>query len=427
VCWILYITLHNTNLKASCQMHFIGLFQVRSEVHSGLHSIAHSQPAWLYGPKCSRWHTPSLLDLRSQVSSQDASMYTPKYASEYVLEYTTGHALKDTPNCTRWHTPSLLDCTLPIALDGTLLACLTVRSLLLSIGHSQPAWRTLPSKLSRRSQVHSEYTPKYTSEYVLKYTPRHALKETPNCTRWYTSSLLDCTLPITLDGTLPACWTVRSQVSSQDTPKYTTSTLQSIPPSTFSSTLPGILSRTLPIALEGTLPACLTVRSQVSSQDALKHTPEHTLKYTPNCIRWHTPSLLDHTLPNTLSGRSQVHLRVTLKYAPNCSRWYTPSLLGSTLPSTLSRGKTLSISLDYVLPCMLLHARSRDLLSCRHREAWCMAVSVWRAAGGGWRVACGMWCVAGSICWLKSWRRSIWYCTGHCGSDTVSCWQVIWT
>jgi hypothetical protein len=32
---ILYITLHKTNLKASCQMHFIACFQVRSEVHSG--------------------------------------------------------------------------------------------------------------------------------------------------------------------------------------------------------------------------------------------------------------------------------------------------------------------------------------------------------------------------------------------------------
>jgi len=70
--YILYITLHTTNLKASCQMHFIA----RSQVHSWLHSIAHSQPAWLYAPNCSRWHTPSLLDLRSQVSSQDAPKYT---------------------------------------------------------------------------------------------------------------------------------------------------------------------------------------------------------------------------------------------------------------------------------------------------------------------------------------------------------------
>jgi len=90
-------------------MHFIARSQVRSEVHSWLHSIAHSQPAWLYAP-----------------------------------------------NCTRWHTPSLLDCTLPIALDGA----------------PQPAWITLPTKLSRRSQVHSEYAG--------KYTPGDALQDAPN-------------------------------------------------------------------------------------------------------------------------------------------------------------------------------------------------------------------------------------------------------
>jgi len=163
-CCILYITLHTTNLKASCQMNFIARSQVRSEVHSWLHSIAHSQPAWLYAPNCSRWHTPSLLDLRSQVSSQVHSEYAPKYTSKYVLKYTPGHALKDASNCTRWHTPSLLDCTLPIALDGTLPACLTVCSQLLSMANSQPAWLMLSSKLSRLFQVHPGYTPKYTSK-----------------------------------------------------------------------------------------------------------------------------------------------------------------------------------------------------------------------------------------------------------------------
>jgi hypothetical protein len=115
-----------------------------------------------------------------------------------------------------------------------------------------------------------------------------------------------------------------------------------------------MLSRTLLIALDGTLSACVTIHSQVSSQDPLKHTPENALKDAPNCTRWHTPSLLDCMLPNTLP-----------------------------------RGKTLPISLDYMPPCMLLRARSGDLLSCRppgagRREAggrWCVA-------GGGWRVAC---------------------------------------
>ena len=70
-----------------------------------------------------------------------------------------------------------------------------------------------------------------------------------------------------------------------------------------------MLFSTLPIALDGTLPACLAVRSLVSSQDVpkytfeyvRKYTPEHALKYPPNYTRWHTPSLLCSTLPTKLS------------------------------------------------------------------------------------------------------------------------------
>jgi len=116
-----------------------------------------------------------------------------------------------------------------------------------------------------------------TAKCTSLHAPKYALKYTPDCTRLYTSSLLD----------------LRSQVSSQDAPKYTLSTLPSTPPSTFSCTLPGILSRTLPIALDGTLPACLTIRSQVSSQDAPKYTPS-TLPSTP-------PSTFSSTLPSMLS------------------------------------------------------------------------------------------------------------------------------
>jgi len=116
-----------------------------------------------------------------------------------------------------------------------------------------------------------------------------------------------------------------------------------------------MLSSTLPIALDGTLPACLTVRSQVSSQDLS----------TP-------PSTLPSRLPRTLL---------------------------STLPSTLSRGKTLPISLDCILPCMLLRARSRDLQSCRRQALGgvrqvtcgeqCLVGRVWCVAGGGWPAAYG--------------------------------------
>jgi len=132
-----------------------------------------------------------------------------------------------------------------------------------------------------------------------------------------------------------------------------------------------MLPRTLTLALDGTQPACLTVHSQTSAQEALKHTPEQALKY-----------------------------------AFNCTRWYTPSLLGSSLPSTLSRGKTLPISLDYIVTCTLLHARSRDLLSCRSqapggasfRRQAAGGVSCRRQAPGGVRqVAYGGQCLAGGM------------------------------
>jgi len=158
-----------------------------------------------------------------------------------------------------------------------------------------------------------------TAKCTSLHAPKYALNYTPGCTRLYTLSLLD----------------FRSQQSSQDAPKYTASTLPSTPPSMFSSTLPRMLPRTLTLALDDTQPACLTVHSHTSTQEALKHTPKHTLKY-----------------------------------ASNCARWYTCSLLGSTLPSTLSRGKTLPISLDYILPCTLLHDGCRDLLSCRSQALW---------------------------------------------------------
>ena len=145
------------------------------------------------------------------------------------------------------------------------------------------------------------------------------------------------------------------------------------------------------------------VCSQVGSQDVLKYTPEYNLKYASNSTQLHIPSLLDSMLPGQLSWSVQVHskyvLRYTskdilkytsehafnnapictcwftrshicsyvgsqdalkhtskhaLKYVPYCMTWYTPNLLRSILPSLLSRGKTLPISPDYMLPYMLL-------------------------------------------------------------------------
>jgi hypothetical protein len=95
---------------------------------------------------------------------------------------------------------------LPLALDGTLPACLTVHS-----------------------HVHSQDSLKLAMEHTLKFTP------------------------VALDGTLAASFTICSLLCSQDAAKYTLST----PGSAF----PGILSRTLLIATDGTLPPYVNGRS----------------------------------------------------------------------------------------------------------------------------------------------------------------------
>jgi len=158
-------------IQQNCQMHFIARSQVSAQ-----DALKHTpEHALKYTPNCTRWH------------SQPAWLYAPTHTPEYAPKYTS--------NCTRWLTPSLLD-------------------------------YTLPSKLSRCSQVHSEYTPKYTSVYVLKYTPEPPLKDAPNCSRWH------------------------SQPARLYAPKQALKTL--------SSTLQSTLIRILPIALDDTLLTCLT-------------------------------------------------------------------------------------------------------------------------------------------------------------------------
>ena len=181
---ILYIMLHSTNLKPHCQMHFFACSQPCSEVHTWLHSTVHSQPAWLT--------LSSKLSRHSQSHSR---------------------------------------------------ACSQVHSQLDLMAHSQPAWL-----------------------YATKSTLKTLSITLPSMLSSTLPIALDCTLPIALDGTLP-------------------------------------------IALDVTLPACLTLCSQVCSQDALNHTAEHALKYTPNCTWLHTRSLLVYTLPSKLSRRSQLHSR----------------------------------------------------------------------------------------------------------------------
>jgi len=304
----------------------------------------------------------------------------------------------------------MLSRTLPLALDGTLLACFTVRSqvrlhdaLKRTPGHALKSTpncprQHLPACLTVRSQV--------CSQDALKHTPENALNDAPNCTRWHTPSLLNCTLPSKLSRRSQAHSRACSQGHYQ---------LHSM-----------------------TLPAWLSVRSQVSSQDVLKHTPENALKHTPNCTRWHTAGLLDCMIPSKLSrrsqahswARSQVHSQLHLMTLPACmtecsqvssqdtpkntseyAPKYTSKSLSSTLPSSLP------IALDgthpaYMALCSQVHSpegispddapmyapaclmqRLGELQTPgtgRHEPG-----SVWREVIGVRWVACGMWHVAG--------------------------------
>jgi len=82
---------------------------------------------------------PACLTVHFQVYSQDSA----KHAIE--------HTLKFTPSCTWWHTPSLL------------------------------YYYMLCTMLARHCQVHTEYTQ--------KFNPRHTLQDPSNCAWWVTSSL----------------------------------------------------------------------------------------------------------------------------------------------------------------------------------------------------------------------------------------------
>jgi hypothetical protein len=130
-----------------------------------------------------------------------------------------------------------------------------------------------------------------------------------------------------------------------------------------------MLSSSLPIALDGTLRACLTTPSQVSSQDTPKNTSEYPRKYTSN---------------------------YPCKYTSKYPRKYT----SESLARILSRGKTVPISLDYMLPCTLLNAQCRDFLSSRSQPpggvrqvaygGQCLAGGMWHQVCGRWRVAYGV-------------------------------------
>jgi len=202
--------------------------------------------------------------------------------------------------------------------------------------------------------------------------------------------------------------------------------------------LPSMLSSTLPNALDDTLPACLTIRPQVSSQNALKRTPEDALQYTPNRTRWHAPSLLDYMLPCKLSRCSQPHSRACSQvysqlpsmahsqpawlYAPKYALKTLPRTPPSTHPSTPpSRSQVQSQEgrhsqsdltiCSHVRSCML-DPETCWVAEARHQEAW----GRWHMVGSVWQAACGVWCVtdgrrhmvAEIIVWTLSLAHPLW-------------------
>ena len=144
-----------------------------------------------YTPDCTWLHTPSLLDLHSQVSSQEA------------LNHTLRRALKYTPNCTRWHSPSVLDYTLQSQVSTRSQSHsqgrTQVHCQLHLIRHSPHTWLyaseyalktlsiTLPVCLALSSPLCSQDSLNRTSDQALKYTSTSS--------RWHTPSLLNYTLP----------------------------------------------------------------------------------------------------------------------------------------------------------------------------------------------------------------------------------------
>jgi len=185
---ILYITLHSTNLKPCYPMDIIAPSQVHSEVHSWLHLIIHSQPAWL------------TLTRFFHVNSKHTFMYT----TEYILQYTPRHALMDASNCTLWHTLNLLEFSLPCKFRRYTEAL----SCICSQVHSRLHSMTLLGYLTTCSQV--------CRQDAFRYTHGHIFKHILNCTQLHIPSLLHCTL----QRQLSSCSQAHSEYTQMYTPRY---------------------------------------------------------------------------------------------------------------------------------------------------------------------------------------------------------------
>ena len=126
------------------------------------------------------------------------------------------------------------------------------------------------------------------------------------------------------------------------------------------STHQSMLSRMLPIALDGTLPVCLTVHSQLSSQDAL------------NCARWHTLSLLDCMLPSKHSRRSEAHSRAWFQLHSQLHSMTLPAYLAlpSQIQFQEAKHSQSHLTICSHVCSYVLDPETCWVGGARNREAW---------------------------------------------------------
>jgi len=125
-----YIILYSTTLLNALHCMLPSKLSSHSQAHSQARSQVHSQLHLMTLPAC--------LTIYFQVSFQNTLKHTPR------------NALKYTPQCTRCHTPILVDCTLP----STLSRCSQVHSRACCPLHS-PEARHSQSHLTVCSHVYS--------------------------------------------------------------------------------------------------------------------------------------------------------------------------------------------------------------------------------------------------------------------------------
>jgi len=140
---------------------------------------------------------------------------------------------------------------------------------------------------------------------------------------------------------------------------------------------PSMLLGILPIAVDDTFPACWTICTKLSSQDSSNYKSLNTFNWTPNCTRSRTLNLSDESLPNELLRHPQVptvsatkytlsQLLSTLRVPFHVPAKIASNIIPRTLPSILPRtfSSTLPWMPSMTLPVALTGTHSTCLSVC---------------------------------------------------------------